>query len=107
MWLHAKDTANAIITIIESGEKNEIYNISGGYEQKNIDTVKKILDSYMINDVSYNIDDYVDFGCIREGQDVRYSVDDSKLRALGWKPEAIFDDELKEIVAYYKDNFIW
>ena len=26
-WLHAEDTANAIMTIIESGVKNEIYNI--------------------------------------------------------------------------------
>jgi dTDP-glucose 4,6-dehydratase len=32
-WLHAQDTANAIITIIESGVQNEIYNIAGGFEQ--------------------------------------------------------------------------
>jgi nucleoside-diphosphate-sugar epimerase len=29
------------------------------------------------------------------------------LRALGWKPEANFDEEIKEIVEFYKDNFIW
>ena len=107
MWLHAKDTAQAIISIIENKSRNEIYNISGGYEQKNIDTVKKILDQYMEKDVYYNIEDYVDFSCVRDGQDVRYSVDDSKLRALGWKPTAIFDEEVKEIVNHYKENFIW
>jgi len=26
---------------------------------------------------------------------------------LGWKPEAIFDNELVKIVEYYKENFIW
>jgi len=105
MWLHTKDTARAIIKIIESGTKNEIYNISGGYEQKNIDTVKKILACY--DDTSTAYDDYIDYDCVRDGQDVRYSVDDSKLRTLGWKPTAMFDDELKAIVNYYRNNFIW
>ena len=36
-WLHAQDTANAVITIIESGTRNEIYNIAGGFEQSNYD----------------------------------------------------------------------
>ena len=36
-WLHAADTAQAIITIIENGIKNEIFNISGGYEQTNFE----------------------------------------------------------------------
>ena len=107
MWLHAKDTANAIITIIESGKSNEIYNISGGYEQKNINTVKKILDLYIEKDVNYNHSEYIDFDCNRDGQDVRYSVDDSKIRKLGWIPTAIFDNELPDIVNFYKDNFIW
>jgi len=31
-WLHAQDTSNAIIKIIESGITNEIYNICGGFE---------------------------------------------------------------------------
>jgi len=105
IWLHAKDTANAIMTIIESGKTNEIYNISGGYEQKNITTIQKILDLYHKRDVNYN--DYLDLSHEREGQDVRYSVDDTKLRNLGWKSTAIFDDELSDIVNYYKDNFIW
>ena len=74
-------------------------------EQKNIDTVKKILDLYVENDVDYN--NYIDFEYSRAGQDVRYSVDDSKLKSLGWKPTAIFDDELPAIVNFYKDNFIW
>jgi len=106
IWLHAKDTAKAVITIVESGKTNEIYNISSKYEQSNIDTVKKILDSYHQNAV-YSIDDYVDFHYERPGADLRYSIDDSKLRNLGWKPEANFDDEIDEIVEFYKDNFIW
>lgn len=102
-WLHAHDTARAITTIIESGSKNEIYNICGGFEQSNLDTVKTILECYDIMD----IENYIDFSCNRRGQDIRYSLDDNKLRQLGWKPEKIFYEEIKDIVNFYKTKFIW
>ena len=115
-WLHAQDTANAVITIIESGVKNEIYNICGGFEQTNLDTVDKIITLYHGKDESlketfpyYNEDknQFLDLSYSRQGQDVRYALNDNKLRALGWEPKAIFDEELPLIVNYYKDNFIW
>jgi dTDP-glucose 4,6-dehydratase len=40
-WLHSDDTAAAVIKIIDSGATNEIYNIAGGFEQKNKETVKR------------------------------------------------------------------
>ena len=105
-WLHAEDTASAIITIIESGVKNEIYNIAGGFEQTNMDTVKKILNE-VLGTSDYDINKYVDMSCSRVGQDLRYALDDSKLRSLGWTPNKEFDVEIKNIVSYYKDKFIW
>lgn len=109
-WLHADDTARAIITIIESGVENEIYNIAGGYEQSNYDTVRKVIDAYTVGS---DPDDrpftkwYLDLSYSRAGQDVRYALDDSKLRALGWEPQMIFDQEIKKIVEYYRNKFIW
>ncbi len=94
-----------MIKIIESGNINEIYNVSGHYEQSNIDTVHKIFNIYGISQGDY--DKYIDFGYSRVGQDVRYAIDDSKLRSLGWEPERKFDEELQSIVQYYRDNFIW
>ena len=104
-WLHADDTAEAVVKIVESGETNEIYNISGHEEQKNIDTVKKIVECY-----GYNVDDlekYVDFSYSRQGQDVRYSVDDTKLQSLGWFTKRKFNEEIQDIVDYYKNKFVW
>lgn len=104
-WLHAQDTSNAIIKIIESEVENEIYNICGGFEQSNLDTVKKIL---IFNNLDLkDIDKYIDWSCNRPGQDVRYALDDSKLRNLGWKPKKQFDIELKSIMNYYENKFIW
>ena len=102
-WLHAEDTARAIITIINAGVVNEIYNISGAHQTENINVVKQILELHGIKD---DLDKYVE-PLTRQGQDVRYAVDDTKLKNLGWKPKAKFDKELKNIVKYYKNNFIW
>ena len=104
-WLHAADTSSAIIKIIECGVTNEIYNICGGYEQSNIDTVKRILISNNIDEI--DIEKYIDFSCNRVGQDVRYALNDFKLRSLGWSPLKVFGDEIESIVNYYKDKFIW
>lgn len=102
-WLHADDTAKAVMTIIDSGVTNEIYNISGNYEEMNLMVVKKIIKLFNNdNDHTKYIKDMV-----RPGQDVRYSINDTKLRNLGWQPEANFDTELEKIVKYYKENFIW
>jgi dTDP-glucose 4,6-dehydratase len=106
-WLHAADTADAIIKIIEAKVQNEIYNIAGGFEQSNHDTVEKIIKEYFNSLDIYPISQYLDLSCSRAGQDVRYALDDSKLRALGWKPKAQFDLELHHIVNYYKEKFIW
>lgn len=102
-WLNAKDTAQAVITIIEAGVVNEIYNISGPYQTENINVVKKIFELFGINDDPSNHITHME----RQGQDIRYSIDDTKLRKLGWNPQAVFDDELKDIVKYYTENFIW
>lgn len=105
-WLHAEDTANAIITIINSKVTNEIYNVSGGFEQSNSETVRKIIESYLkFKEIDFS--NYVDLSYVRQGQDIRYSLDDTKIRKLGWSPKKDFDSEIKKIVEYYKTNFIW
>lgn len=101
-WLHAGDTASAVITIIEAGVTNEIYNIAGNYEEQNLVVANKILKLMGLSG-----DQWLDLGVTRQGQDVRYSVDDTKLKALGWKPKADFDTELAKAVDYYTKNFIW
>ncbi len=103
-WLHADDTARAIIKIIESDSVNEIFNICGDFEQQNIEVIKKIISLY--HGVG-NYEDYIDFSCSRPGEDLRYSLNDKKLKSLGWEPKMDFDVVLVEIIEYYKNKFIW
>ena len=43
----------------------------------------------------------------RPGHDRRYSLDSSKLRALGWRPERDFETGLAETVAWYRERRDW
>ena len=104
-WLHAEDTASAVISIINSGKTNETYNVAGGFEQQNKETVKKVIEIF--HGPEANWEDYVDLGFKREGQDVRYALNDDKLRALGWKPQKVFNEEIHKVVQFYIDNFKW
>ena len=93
------------MTLIESGSENEIYNISGDFEQKNKDTVQKIIKEFYGSDDNW--ERYIDYSYTRVGQDVRYALNDNKIRNLGWKPVKIFDEEITKIVSWYKENFRW
>ncbi len=104
-WLHAQDTANAIMTIIDANVKNEIFNICGSLEKNNLEVIQKIVNLYFKNDT--DVKNYVDFSIGRPGQDIRYSLNDDKLRNLGWAPIMNFEEELKEIIKFYKYKFIW
>jgi dTDP-glucose 4,6-dehydratase len=104
-WLHSYDTAAAVVRIIESGSKNKIYNVSGGYEQTNRETVEKIIKAF--HGPTAEIEKYVDLTYERLGQDVRYALNDDKLRELGWQPKKLFDEEIHGIVKFYKENFKW
>jgi len=107
-WLHASDTARAVITLIEKGQIGEIYNVAGGFEQQNINTISTIIETYYKSVLPYEaIEKHIDFTYNRPGMDVRYALDDSKIRALGWEPKADFNSVILSIVSYYKEKFIW
>ena len=105
-WLHASDTAEAVVTLIESGVKNDVFNISGNYEEQNIVVARKIID-ICVDNFNGDYEQHLDLTVRRRGQDVRYAIDDAKIKALGWMPRANFDHELRKIVEYYSSNFVW
>lgn len=79
-WTFVGDNCQAIMLVLEKGADGEIYNVSSGEELTNLEVVKTVLR------IMGKPEDFFEFVNDRPGQDVRYSVDSSKVRALGWKP---------------------
>lgn len=110
-WLHVEDTAKAMLIITEKGGDNEIYNVAGTDEKTNLHVAELCVNSFLNREHKPLTKEeklkYFDLNYKREGQDVRYAICDKKLRNLGWKPEKKFDNEIKNIVKFYKNNFRW
>ena len=51
--------------------------------------------------------DMVEWVTDRKGHDYRYSLDDSKLRRLGYRPGVAFDQGLAETVRWYAGHAAW
>ena len=93
-WLHVEDTVDAILMIIERGKRNQIYNIGSGEELTNVSVLRAIASILGIAEDKAWV-----AVADRSGQDIRYSVDDAKLRALGWTARRRFHSELPAIIA--------
>tara|TARA_B100000073_G_C23714857_1_gene565574 strand:- start:1107 stop:2012 length:906 start_codon:yes stop_codon:yes gene_type:complete len=109
-WTHSEDTTEAIITLYEKAERNRIYNISSEYEQTNLDTVTKIINSYFVGRINRNvpnIEEFIDLSFNRPGQDIRYAISCEPLRSLQWRPQKVFDEEIVKLVENYKREFVW
>ncbi len=97
-WIYVKENFRALQAIMEKGIPGEVYNISSGHEKENIEVLKSILE-LMEADESF-----IEYVADRKGHDLRYSVDCSKIMALGWKPEYSFEEALRHTVGWYKAN---
>jgi len=100
-WLHVEDNCAAIDLVLREGEPGNVYNVGGGNEVENLELTRRILE-LLGKDAGL-----VRYVTDRPAHDRRYSVDCSKLRALGWAPRTSFEDGLAATVAWYRDNRVW
>jgi dTDP-glucose 4,6-dehydratase len=100
-WLFVEDHCAGIELVLREGRPGEIYNVGGGDERYNIDVAEKLLElTGADRALLRRVDD-------RPGHDRRYSVDTSKLRAIGWRPEMGFDAGMQQTVDWYRENRAW
>jgi len=100
-WIYVLDHCKAVDFVLHNGSIGEIYNIGGGAEKTNLEITDKIIE---IIGSDRSMIEYVKD---RLGHDLRYSLDCSKLRELGWAPEHDFDEALEEMVRWYVENRWW
>ena len=95
-WIHVSDHCKAIDFILQKGTVGEVYNVGASEEIPNIQLVKRILD---VLGKPYELITHIPD---RLGHDLRYAVDSSKVRRLGWRPEYTIEDTLQGIVEWYR-----
>jgi len=100
-WLFVDDHCAAIDFLIEQGENSQTYNIGGGNERENREITEKVLG--LTGKPKSLIKPVAD----RTGHDRRYSIDTSRLEALGFRIETDFDDALARTVDWYRKNESW
>ena len=110
-WLYVGDHAAALALVLRRGRIGETYNIAGGEERANLDIVRNlcaILDDELPQSPHRPHDKLIEFVKDRPGHDLRYAVDDAKIRReLGWKPEETLATGLRKTVRWYLDNRAW
>ena len=101
-WLHVDDHVRGIQIVAERGEAGAAYNIGGGVELTNRQLTERIL-AHMGREWETAVEQVPD----RLGHDRRYSVDDSRIRALGYAPSRNFDEAIEATIAWYRDHPEW
>lgn len=99
-WTHVFDNCSAILTILNKGEDNQIYNISANQEFTNIEVVQHICNALS---KGHNLIEHI-IDPRGNGHDFRYSVDSSKIRELGWEPKYKFKDGIISTAEWFQAN---
>jgi dTDP-glucose 4,6-dehydratase len=100
-YIHVEDFCSAVETVFWKGKEGEVYNIGTNDEISNIDLTKKII-KQLGKEVHM-----IKFVKDRPFNDKRYSVENKKLLALGWKQEHNFEEGLQETIKWYQSHEDW
>jgi dTDP-glucose 4,6-dehydratase len=100
-WIHVDDHCRGIQLVLEQGRPGETYHIDGDAELTNLELTAALLRCCGAGwDMVTRVPD-------RKGHDWRYSLDDSKLRAMGYAPRVPFGPGLEETVRWYAGHRAW
>ncbi|SEB31055.1 dTDP-glucose 4,6-dehydratase [Streptomyces misionensis] len=101
-WLHVDDHCRALHLVLTKGRAGEVYNIGGGHHATNREITEQLLELCGADwDMVRKVAD-------RKGHDLRYALDDSKIREqLGYAPRVAFEWGLADLVAWYRENRGW
>tara|TARA_B100000989_G_C19519614_1_gene463481 strand:+ start:65 stop:1096 length:1032 start_codon:yes stop_codon:yes gene_type:complete len=114
-YIHAVDVADGCLFLLNNEKKiSEIdkdyggakcpkFNLVGPVEWNNLELANKIAAAQK-KELIYNM---VDFHSSRPGHDLRYALDGSLMKKLGWTPKISIEDRINQVVKWSLKNDRW
>lgn len=111
-YIHARNVADALIFILnkvpvktyeEGADKPERLNIVGEKEWDNL-KLAQFVSRVLEEPLKYEM---ISFHESRPGHDLRYALDGTKLRKLGWKAPKTLEESLTKAIKWYEENIKW
>ena len=111
-YIHAEDVANALMFLFNynlselrpdlTGAKCQKFNIVGKDEIDNL-SLAQFIAKVQNKDLNFEM---VDFHSQRPGHDLRYALDGTKMKNMGWEPESAYD-RLESVIKWSLENDRW
>lgn len=112
-YIHAKDVADAVLFLMKydssklqtndfGGAKCPKFNIVGSEELNNLQLAQMIA-KFQDKELIYEM---VDFHSARPGHDLRYALDGTKMKEMGWTPKPV-EERLAGVVDWTLTNNRW
>lgn len=102
-WIHGRNVASAILFLLAKGEVRDKYNVVGEREVDNLE-MAKLIARIVGKPLRYEM---VDFHSSRPGHDLRYALDGSKMKAMGWDMPVQFEQSLQKTIEWTLANPRW
>ena len=111
-YIHAEDVSDAILFLLnyqgtfepdDTGAKCPKFNIVGSEELNNLELAQIIAEAQG-KELKY---DLIDFHSSRPGHDLRYALDGSKMKEMGWEPTKSVRERIAEVTNWTLENNRW
>lgn len=100
-WIYVDDNASAIMSIINSGVTNDVFNIGGFETLTNLQIINEVC-----NLMNVDPSDYIEFVSDRPGHDKRYAISIEKIKQFcGWVPTTKLSDGLMKTIEWNRNRF--
>jgi len=105
-WIHARTIADTLIFLMEKSEPEEIYNIEGE-ERDVLNLANRMSRIIKGRDLEEGEIEYVDQHTARPGHDLRYALDGTKLKKMGWRPKFTLEESFDKMIKWMVEHKRW
>jgi len=102
-YIHCRNAAAALMFILKEGKTQDKYNIVGEKEIDNL-ALAQFIAKVIGKPLKYEM---VDFHSSRPGHDLRYGLDGTKLKEMGWVHPKTFEDSLTKTIQWTLEHPEW